>query len=144
MTQKGAVCSHGQISFMALYSADGTLSHTGRFEQEKSSYGTFPPWVEAYGAGCQSLAIASSPPLPHSCLAPSSSPGCCRRFQGRGRRGKALLSFHFLSLLRRGFAGSRDEEALTNAQQPVQALPGAVDEDSQRVPALLCPLHQAQ
>lgn len=64
--------------------------------------------------------------------------------QGRGRREKALLSFHFLSPLCCGFAGSGDEEALADAQQPVQAVPGAVDEDSQRLPALFCPLHQAQ
>lgn len=63
---------------------------------------------------------------------------------GHSQRGKAVLSFHFLSAPRCGFAGSRDEEALADAQQPVQALPGAVDEDSQRVPALLCPLHQTQ
>lgn len=55
-----------------------------------------------------------------------------------------MLSFHFLSAPHCGFAGSRDKEALTDAQQPVQALSGAVDEDSQRVPALLRPLHQAQ
>lgn len=75
---------------------------------------------------------------------PAPAPAVAGGSWGRSQRGKAVLSFHFLSALRCGFAGSRDEEALADAQQPVQALPGAVDEDSQRVPALFCPLHQAQ
>lgn len=145
-----AVCSYGQIFLMALHRADGYSSHTGRFKQEKLNHGTFPACIEQNGVGwplqihrlcCSPLHLqlsATSGPTPLS------SPGCCRRFLGTWPEGKVSVILSFPDALRCGFAGSRDEEALADAQQPVQALPGAVDEDSQRVPALFCPLHQAQ
>lgn len=58
-----------------------------------------------------------------------------------------MLSFHFLTLIPGGaglFPGGRDQEALPNSQQPIQALSGAADENPQCLPAVLCPLHQAQ
>lgn len=148
-----------QAFFIALHKILGNVSQTGRLKQDKLHSSTIPPLDEAHRANCR-LSIhtkeknsgAPSPsPLPHifhpsiSALRPPLPPPAAAGVSwDHGRRGRALLSFHFLSLLCCGFAGSRDEEALADSQQPVQAVPGAVDEDSQCLPALFCPLHQAQ
>lgn len=148
-----------QAFFIALHKILGNVSQTGRLKQDKLHSSTIPPLDEAHRANCR-LSIQykreklgcpkskpSPPHLPPSISAlrpPLPPPAAAGVSWDHGRRGRALLSFHFLSLLCCGFAGSGDKEALADSQQPVQAVPGAVDEDSQCLPALFCPLHQAQ